>query len=83
MGIYGDALGRGAHLVLKAQFRHRLFQMFPAEMGVDHRHLDVGMAEQFLHRDQIHAVHHHMTGKGMPQDMGCEIGNPCLLADHP
>ena len=39
-------------------------------MGVDHRGLDVGVAEQLLNGSQVGAGLQQMGGKGMPQGVG-------------
>jgi hypothetical protein len=44
-------------------------------MGISHRNVQTGVAENLLQRDQIAAIHDKMTGKGMPENMAiCPLG---------
>jgi len=56
-------------------------------MRIPHGHPDVFVSKQFLHSADVHAAHHKMTGKGVPQIMEPDVGysssfnsvlEPCL-----
>ena len=43
--------------------------MIRRQVGVAHRHADVGMAKNLLQAQNVAAVHHEVTGERMPQDV--------------
>lgn len=39
-------------------------------MRISHRKLQVGVAQYFLKREYVPAIHHKMAGEGVSADMG-------------
>lgn len=81
MSFNTSLLVSGVQRVSKRQFGDRQFLVIVGQMGIPHGRLDVGMAEQFLDRHEIHTVHHQVGRKGMAQDVGGEVCNSCILAE--
>lgn len=54
--------------------------MIRRQVGVAHRHADVGMAQDFLQAQDVAAIHHEMAGERMPQNMGSLSARECQLA---
>ncbi|MNQ62145.1 hypothetical protein D3C85_764790 [compost metagenome] len=47
--------------------------MLEVQVGIDLRGLDVGMAEQFLHRAQVLGGLQQMAGEGVPQHVRVQM----------
>ena len=53
--------------------------MLRRKVGVAKRHLNCFMAHQFLHRPDVHALHHEIAGERVPQAVPGEVRNLGIL----
>lgn len=71
-GLFMDTFHRSDRI--KA---HCIFEVVGRKVGIAHRHLDVGMAEDALQHQDIATVHHEVTGEGMTQNVSTLARGQC------